>query len=45
MEADLISRALVRCNNNQTEVAKKLGISRSTLWRKMKQYGVSTTES
>jgi transcriptional regulator of acetoin/glycerol metabolism len=33
--------ALKELHGNQTEVAKRLGIWRSTLWRKMKQYGVS----
>lgn len=41
MEADLIRRALDTLNGNQTEAATKLGISRSTLWRKMKQYGIT----
>ncbi len=40
MEAQLIRTALDRLDGNQTEVAKKLGISRSTLWRKMKEYGI-----
>ncbi len=41
MEQDLIRMALDRLDNNQTEAAKRLGISRSTLWRKIKQYGIS----
>jgi two-component system, NtrC family, response regulator AtoC len=41
MEKDHIERALKQFNGNQTEVAKSLGISRSTLWRKMKEYGLS----
>jgi len=40
MEERLIRRALERLDGNQTEVARKLGVSRSTLWRKMKQYGI-----
>ncbi len=40
MEAQLIRNALDRLDGNQTEVAKKLGVSRSTLWRKMKEYGI-----
>ncbi len=41
MEARLIQSALEKLDGNQTEVAKRLDISRSTLWRKMKQYGIS----
>ncbi len=37
-EEDLIKQALTRFNGNQTETAKSLGISRSTLWRKIKAY-------
>ncbi|HEO72221.1 MAG TPA: sigma-54-dependent Fis family transcriptional regulator, partial [Candidatus Hydrogenedentes bacterium] len=42
MEAQLIRSALERLDGNQTEAAKRLGISRSTLWRKMKEYGISS---
>ena len=41
MEAQVIRSALDRLDGNQTEVARKLGISRSTLWRKMKEYDIS----
>ncbi|MEW6516999.1 MAG: sigma-54 dependent transcriptional regulator [candidate division FCPU426 bacterium] len=37
-EEDLIKQALTRFGGNQTETAKSLGISRSTLWRKIKAY-------
>ncbi len=40
MERQLIERALEKLKGNQTEVAKALGISRSTLWRKLKEYGM-----
>ena len=40
MEARLIKSALETLDGNQTEVAKRLGISRSTLWRKMKRNGI-----
>ncbi|MBM3291033.1 MAG: hypothetical protein FJY92_12865, partial [Candidatus Hydrogenedentes bacterium] len=40
MEAQTIRAALERLNGNQTEAAKRLGVSRSTLWRKMKEYGI-----
>ena len=41
MERELIERTLHRLDGNQTEVAKNLGISRSTLWRKMKEYDIA----
>ena len=41
MEKDLIARTLQKLSGNQTDVAKSLGISRSTLWRKMKEYDIS----
>ncbi|MCP4642505.1 MAG: AAA family ATPase, partial [bacterium] len=40
MEEQLIRAALERLDGNQTEAARKLGISRSTLWRKMKEFGI-----
>jgi len=40
MEEQLIRTAMERLDGNQTEVARKLGISRSTLWRKMREYGI-----
>ncbi len=43
MEERLIRAALERYEGNQTEVARHLGISRSTLWRKMKEYNISAT--
>jgi len=38
MEKNLIRQTLSRFNGNQSKTAKSLGISRSTLWRKIKQY-------
>ncbi len=40
MEKEWITWTLRKLDGNQTEVAKKLGISRSTLWRKIKEYGI-----
>jgi DNA-binding NtrC family response regulator len=40
MEKQLIEATLRRLKGNQSVAAKKLGISRSTLWRKMKEYGL-----
>ncbi|MBI4559571.1 MAG: sigma 54-interacting transcriptional regulator [Candidatus Hydrogenedentes bacterium] len=42
MEKRLIRTALDKLRGNQSEAAKQLGISRSTLWRKIKQYGLTT---
>ncbi len=40
LEAEHIQNTLEALGGNQTRAAKLLGISRSTLWRKMKEYGV-----
>jgi two-component system, NtrC family, response regulator AtoC len=40
MEKRLIEATLRRLKGNQSTAARKLGISRSTLWRKMKEYGL-----
>jgi DNA-binding NtrC family response regulator len=40
MEKQLIQATLQRLAGNQSLAARKLGISRSTLWRKMKEYGL-----
>ena len=37
MERRYILHALSVCKNNKTEVCKRLGISRATLWRKLKE--------
>lgn len=40
IEQQHISRALELTNFNYTDASKKLGISRSTLWRKIKDYNI-----
>jgi DNA-binding NtrC family response regulator len=40
IEADMIRLALARYRGHMTEVAKRLKIGRSTLYRKMKDYGL-----
>ena len=40
LEAEHIRRALTYFAGNTTRTAKSLGISRSTLWRKMRKYGM-----
>ena len=37
MERRHILHALSICKGNKTEVCKRLGISRATLWRKLKE--------
>src|SRR5699024_3366089 len=39
-EKDILMKALVENGYRREEAAKQLGISRTTLWRKMKQYNV-----
>ena len=40
LEERHIRQTLARLDGNQTKVSKALGISRSTLWRKMREYGI-----
>ncbi len=40
-ERDAILRAGLACQGNLTNMAQKLGIGRSTLWRKMRQYNLT----
>jgi transcriptional regulator with PAS, ATPase and Fis domain len=44
MEKQLIIDTLVKCNGNQTVAAHKLGVSRSTLWRKVKLHGINLSQ-
>ncbi|MEA4848010.1 MAG: helix-turn-helix domain-containing protein, partial [Clostridiaceae bacterium] len=39
-EEQLIREALVRTKYNRQNAARLLNINRSTLWRKMKEYGI-----
>jgi DNA-binding NtrC family response regulator len=43
MEREHILRVLVVVDDNQTEAAQILGIGRSTLWRKLREYGLDAT--
>jgi DNA-binding NtrC family response regulator len=40
VEADVIRLAIGRYRGHMTEIAKKLGIGRSTLYRKMREFGL-----
>lgn len=40
LEKQTIIKAFAKFGSNHTKVAKALGISRSTLWRKMKEYSI-----
>jgi PAS domain S-box-containing protein len=40
VEAVAIREALSRNNGNRTRAAEDLGVSRNTLWRKMRRYGI-----
>jgi PAS domain S-box-containing protein len=42
VERDLIASALERNGGSTAAAAKELGIHRTTLWRKMKRYGIAT---
>jgi len=44
-EGELIARALEETGGRKKETAKKLGISRGTLWRKLKEHGFPVSES
>ena len=41
IEADAIRFAIEACNGRMSEVARRLGIGRSTLYRKLKDYGLA----
>lgn len=41
VERDLIVKELHQANWNKTRAAKRLGMSRSTLWRKIERYGIA----
>ena len=42
LEAQKIRGILARCPNRRDEAARALGMSRATLWRKMKKYGIGS---
>lgn len=44
VERDYLCAALVRCGGNQTLAARRLGIGRSTLFRKLRELGLESHE-
>ena len=42
MERLFIEKLLKKCNGKKTKVAKDLGLSRTTLWRKLKKHHLTT---
>jgi DNA-binding NtrC family response regulator len=44
LEAEVIKFALVHYRGQMSEIARRLGIGRSTLYRKMKEYGLGDAE-
>ncbi len=45
VERQYIHQLLQQSEGNYSEVAEKLGIGRTTLWRKMKKYGLEQEEN
>lgn len=41
VERDVIRRALAKCNGNLTRTSEELGIGRTTLYRKLGEYGIN----
>ena len=44
IEEEVIRRAILHYDGQMSEVARKLGIGRSTLYRKLKEFGIDTDE-
>ena len=40
VERDTIERAMTECGGNMSAVAQRLGITRQTLYNKLKKYGI-----
>jgi DNA-binding NtrC family response regulator len=45
LEAEIIRRTIARYDGRMSEVARRLGIGRSTLYRKLKEYGLESGEA
>ena len=44
MESEIIRLAISRYDGHMSEVARRLGIGRSTLYRKLKEFGLEPAE-
>ena len=42
VERELIAQVMIDCENVQTKAAKRLGINRNTLHKKLKEYGLES---
>jgi transcriptional regulator with PAS, ATPase and Fis domain len=40
----IVKEALAECEHNQTHAAERLNVHRITLWRKMKEFNLSSTQ-
>jgi transcriptional regulator of acetoin/glycerol metabolism len=45
MEAEMLKNALAQCGGNIAKVSRRLGLSRSTVYRRMKDYGIGKSIS
>ena len=45
MEAEALKTALAQCGGNIAKVSRQLGLSRSTIYRRMKNYGIGKSIS
>jgi DNA-binding NtrC family response regulator len=44
LERHIVESALRRCNNNRERVARELGVARSTLFKRLKEWGLTRQE-
>jgi DNA-binding NtrC family response regulator len=44
LESEIIRLAISRYDGHMSEVARRLGIGRSTLYRKLKEFGLETAD-
>jgi len=45
IESEVIRMAIARYDGHMSEVARRLGIGRSTLYRKLKELGIESSEA